>query len=147
MASYYFTLFKKFQALDHVSTSTVHASAMPTGGFDLRNHNAIFGNSNRGALLGATTNPADSPLWALLNARAMGNTAVSVGGTSWPAMPVGSPPAWLDFQVNATAPKLIDVLGSWISAGKVNDVPSGVLGTVPAPIGDALDPGVALFVC
>lgn len=148
--SYYFTLFKKFQVLNHVPSSTVHGSAAPTGGFDLKNPNVVFGNSNRGALLGATTTPADSPLWAVLNSRALGNAGYSpvmVGGVSWPTMPPGTPPAWNDFQVSAPAPKLVDVFGNWIVAGKVNDVPSGVIAAMPPPIGAGLVPGVKLFAC
>lgn len=145
--SYYFTLFKKFQVINNVPTGTSHGSMTPTGGFDLKNPNSVFGNSNRGPLLGATTNPADSPLWALLNAKATGASSVTVGGINWPAMPVRSPPAWNDFQVSAPAPKLVEVFGNWITAGKVNDVPNGVIGTMPPPISGGLDPGVALFVC
>jgi hypothetical protein len=149
--SYYFTLFKKFQVINHVPTQSVHGSlGFPTGGFDLKNPNAVFGNSNTGALLGPTTTPSDSPLWAILNSRAMGNpgfTPVSVGGQSWPTMPPTNTPAWNDFQVTAPAPKLVQVFGDWIAAGKVKDVPAGVLGTVPPPIGGGLDQGVSLFVC
>jgi hypothetical protein len=148
--SYYFTLFKKFQVLNHVPTATVHGSGAPTGGFDLKNPNAVFGSSNRGALLGATTTPADSPLWAVLNSRAAGNAGfflVTVGANTWPTMPPGVPPAWNDFQLSAPAPKVVDVFSTWITAGKVNDVPNGVIGTMPAPIGGALAAGVNLFVC
>jgi hypothetical protein len=149
--SYYFGLFKKFQVLDHVPAKTFHGSAAPSGGFDLRNPASVFGSSNRGALLGATTTPADSPLWAILNSRANGNAAysgVTVGGTSWPTMPPGAPPAWVEFQTGAAAPKLMEVFGDWISLGKVNDVPNGVIGNVPAiPIAGPLDAGVALFAC
>lgn len=147
--SYYFTLFKKFQVLSHVPTGTIHGSASPTGGFDLKNPSIVFGSSNRGALLGATKNPADSPLWAVLNSRAAGNAEFSpviVGGVSWPTMPTGVPPAWTDFQASAPAPKLVDVFGSWITAGKINDVPSDVIGTMPPPF-DGGDAGVSLFVC
>ncbi len=145
--SYYFTLFKRFQVINHVPGGTVHGSASPTGGFDLKNPNSVFGSSNRGSLLGATTNPADSPLWAILNAKATGGSPPNIGGTSWPLMPLGSPPAWNDSQVTAPAPKLVNVFADWITAGKANDVPSGVIGTIPGPIGGGLDPGVALFVC
>jgi len=145
--SYYFTLFKKFQVLNHVATSTVHGSASPTGGFNLKNPNVAFGSSNRGALLGATTNLADSPLWAILNAKATGGPPPVIGGTSWPLMPLGTPAAWTDFQISAPAPKLVDVFGTWIAANKPNDVPSGVIATMPPPIGSGLDSGVSLFVC
>jgi len=148
--SFYFNLFKKFQVLNHVPASTVHGSASPTGGFDLKNPAAVFGSSNRGSLLGPTTTPADSPLWAVLNSRAMGNagfTPVNVGGVSWPTMPTGSPPAWNDFQVTAPAPKLVQVFADWIIAGKINDIPAGVIGAMPPPITSGLTPGIDLFVC
>lgn len=148
--SYYFTLFKKFQVLNHVPTATVHGSSAPSGGFDLNNPNAVFGNSDLGALLGATTTPADSPLWAVLNSRAAGNSGfspVNVGGVDWPTMPPGSPPAWTDLQLSAPAPKVVDVFSTWITAGKINDVPNGVIGTMPPPIGGVLAAGVNLFVC
>ncbi len=144
--SYYFTLFKKFQVINHVPGGSVHGSGNPTGGFDLKNASSVFGSSNRGPLLGGTTNPADSPLWAVLNARATGASSVNVGGTAWPSMPLGSPPAWNEFQVNAPAPKLVDAFGSWITAGKSNDIPNGVIGSMP-PAFAGPDAGVVLFVC
>lgn len=148
LPSYYFTLFKKFQALNHVSTATVHGrNASPTGGFDLKNPNVAFGSSNRGTLLGSTTNPADSPLWAILNAKAMGLPAPVFGTTTWPLMPQGIPASWTDFQVSAPAPKLVEVFGTWIGANKVNDVPSAVIATMPPTISSGLDSGVSLFVC
>lgn len=146
--SYYFNLFRKFQVINHVPEGTVHGAGL--GGFNLSDPNSVFGNSNIGALLGGTTNPSDSPLWAILNSRAMGNAAfapVNVGGASWPTMPADPlPQAWTDLQVNAS-PKLVDVFASWISAGKVNDIPAGVIATKPPAIG-ATDPGVITpFVC
>lgn len=147
--SYYFTLFKKFQVLNHLPDATVHGNtALPSGGFNLTDPNSVFGSSDSGVLLG--TSPANSPLWAVLNSRALGNpgfTPVPVGGANWPTMPTGSPPAWNDFQVTAPAPKLVQVFADWITAGKVNDVPNGVIATMPAPIAAGLDPGVQLFVC
>ena len=148
--SYYFTLFKKFQVLDHVPSKTIHGGAVPTGGFDLKNPSVVFGSSNRGALLGATTTPAASPLWAILNSRSLGNAAftpVNVGGVSWPTMPPGTPSSWTDFQISAPAPKLVQVFADWIGAGKTNDVPNGVLGTMPPTIASGLDTGVSLFTC
>jgi hypothetical protein len=144
--SYYFTLFKKFQVINHVPGGSVHGSASPTGGFDLKNPNSVFGSSNRGSLLGATTNPADSPLWAVLNAKAIGSPNPTIAGTTWPAMPQFATPAWNDFQINALAPKLVDVFASWINAGKVNDIPAGVIASMP-PAFAGPDPGVVLFVC
>jgi hypothetical protein len=149
--SYYFTLFKKFQVINHVPGGTVHGSGTPTGNYDLRNPNTAIGSSNRGNVLGPTNTPADSPLWRILNSRAMGNpgfTPVNVGGVNWPTMPTALGPAWTDFQETPTSPnKLVDVFGRWITEGKINDTPTDVLSTVPAPIVDGLDSGVSLFVC
>lgn len=145
--SFYFTLFKKFQVLGHVPAGTNHGAGV--GGFNLNQPTAIFGASGTGNLLGASNNPADSPLWAVLNSRAMGNagfTPVVVGGGSWPTMPVGSPASWTEFQVNAPAPKLVKVFGDWIAAGKADDIPTGVLGQVPPAI-KRTSGGIALFVC
>ena len=146
--SYYFTLFKKFQVINHVPEGTAHGAGL--GGFNLNDPNSVFGNSNIGALLGATTNPADSPLWAILNSRAAGNgafTPVTVGGNNWPTMPADPlNQAWMDLQVNPS-PKLVDTFASWISTGKVNDIPADIIATKPAPIG-ATDPGlISPFVC
>lgn len=148
LPSYYFTLFKKLQVLGHVPAGTNHGAGV--GGFNLGNPHAIFGSSDVGALLGPTNNPADNPLWAILNSRAMGNdgfVTITVNGKSWPTMPVGTgsaPPSWAEFQVNAPAPKLVTVLGDWITAGKVNDIPDQVLGQVPGPV-KRLDNGVVPF--
>ena len=148
--SYYFTLYKKLQVLGHVPETSYHGTG--AGGLDLRDPAALFGASNAGALLGATNAPAASPVWAILNSRAMGNdgfTSVDVGGQSWPTMPLGtgsSPPSWAEFQVNAPSPKLVTVLGDWISAGKVDDVPSDVLAQIPTPISRP-DDGVVVFAC
>jgi hypothetical protein len=148
--SYYFTLHKKLQILGHVPESSQHGNG--AGGLDLRNPAAVFGSSNAGALLGPTNAPAASPLWAILNSRAMGNagwTSVDVGGLAWPTMPLGngsSPPSWAEFQVNAPNPKLVTVLADWISAGKVNDVPGDVLKKIPNPVARPVD-GVVPFAC
>jgi hypothetical protein len=146
--SYYFNLFKKFQVINHVPEGTVHA--VGAGGFNLSDPNSVFGNSNTGALLGPSTNPGDSPLWAILNSRAVGNAAfspVTVGGASWPTMPADPlPQAWTDLQV-AASPKLVDVFGSWIGAGKINDIPAAAIASKPGPIAGT-DPGVVTpFVC
>ena len=146
-ASYYFTLFKKFQVIGHVPDNAAHGVGL--AGFNLSDPSSVFGSSNRGALLGANTTPADSPLWAVLNSRANGaggGTPVNVGGGNWPTMPFGSPDGWDDFQVSAPAPKLVNAFADWIIAGKVNDIPSGVIGTVPPPIGNTVA-GIDLFVC
>lgn len=145
--SFYFTLFKKFQVLGHVPAGSQHGGAAGLGGFNLNDPHDVFAGSNKGALLGAT--PATSPLWAVLNSRAMGNagfTPVNVGGVNWPTMPAGSPAGWDAFQISAPAPKLVSVFADWINAGKTDDIPDGVIGTMPGPIG-GLDSGVALFVC
>ncbi|MCI0413345.1 hypothetical protein L0222_11170 [bacterium] len=150
--SFYFTLFKKFQVLNHVPSGTVHAAAAPSGGFGLNDPgaaNSVFGQSNRGSLLGASTTPADSPLWAVLNSRAAGNAGfapVNVGGVNWPTMPPGTPLAWQEFQINAPAPKLVDAFASWITAGKIRDIPNGVIASMPADFAGP-DAGVVLFVC
>jgi hypothetical protein len=87
--------------------------------------------------LGATNSPADSPLWAVLNAKANGASAVTVGSNSWSAMPLflqaGTPAtqAWNDFQANAPAPNLVSAFGNWIAAGKPNDVPVAVIASMP----------------
>jgi hypothetical protein len=154
--SYYFTLFKKFQVLDHVPSQTVHGAAAPTGGFDLKNPNSPFVACNLGTplTLGNFT-PAQNPLWAILNSRALGNsgfTPVTISGgaqngTSWPTMPPGSPPAWTEFQMNPPSHKLVDVFSTWISTDhQLKDIPSGAIGTMPASFAGP-DPGVKPFVC
>jgi hypothetical protein len=154
--SYYFTLFKKFQILNHVPSQTVHGAAMPTGGFDLKNPNAPFVASATGTpLTVGNFTPAQNPLWAVLNSRALGNsgfTPVNIvggaqNGTSWPTMPPGTPPAWTEFQVTPASHKLVDVFGTWISTDQqLKDIPSGALGTMPANFAGP-DPGVKPFVC
>ena len=149
--SFYFTLFKKFQVLNHVPSNTVHGNAgAPQSGFNLTDSNAIFAGSNRGnpINMGSGT-PSDSPLWAVLNSRASGTagfTPVNVAGVDWPTMPPGSPAAWVEFQVNQSPPKLVDTFSTWIQNNRVNDTPNGVLGTKP-PAFQGPEPGVNLFVC
>jgi hypothetical protein len=152
--SYYFTLFKKFQVLNHVPEKTYHGDhAAPQGGFDLTNPSSVFGSSASfpGGLLGAT--PGASPLWELLNAAAVGGS----GPSGIPPMPLGAsssgPPSWVAFQVNAPLP-IVTVFGNWITAGKVNDIPNGVvnpnggaINNVPATNPGPLTPNVSLFVC
>lgn len=143
--SYYFTLYKKLQVLGQVPSNSDHGTG--TGGFNLSNPSSVFGNSNRGTLLG--TNPANSPLWAVLNSGAMGNAAfspVSVGGVNWPTMPVGNPAGWNDFQLSAPAPKLVDSFADWIIAGKVDDIPNSVIAEKPSTI-SSTSAGTDLFVC
>lgn len=155
--SYYFTLFKKFQVLDHVPSKTIHGSNAPSGSFDLKDPNAPFVGSNSGTplTLGNFT-PAQNPLWAVLNSRGLGNagfTPVTISGgaqngTVWPTMPPGSPPAWLEFQINPPANKLVDVFGTWISVDhQLKDIPSGVIVQQPAAFPGGLEPGIKPFVC
>jgi hypothetical protein len=156
--SYYFTLFKKFQVLNHVPEQSVHGDVgAPTGGFNLNNPSCAFGASNSFTLLGAT--PNTSPLWQILNAAANGQPTVTIGAYSGPSMPPGAsssyPASWAAFQVNAApAPPIVTVFGNWITAGKINDIPSGVvnpttgaIANVPVTIPGTLDNGVSLFAC
>jgi hypothetical protein len=148
--SFYFTLYKKLQVLGHVPAGSNHGAGV--GGFNLNNPHAVFGSSDAGALLAPSNTPADSPLWAVLNSRAMGNdgfTTVLVNGAPWPTMPAGtgtSPASWAEFQINAPAPKLVTVLGDWIVAGKIDDVPDDVLSQVPATMRRPSS-GVVPFAC
>src|SRR3989442_10300155 len=87
--SYYFTLFKKFQILNHVPAQSPgsHGDVSgPAGGFDLNNPNMPFTGSNRGQPIEVPdTNKTHSPLWVILNARANGTAGYTmvtiVGGT------------------------------------------------------------------
>jgi hypothetical protein len=154
--SYYFTLFKKFQVLNHVPEQSVHGDAgAPTGGFNLNNPNCAFGASNSFTLLGTT--PNNSPLWQILNAAANGQPTVTIGPYTGPSMPPGAsstyPASWAAFQVNSMPP-VVSVFGNWITAGKINDIPSavvnpanGTIANVPATIATPLDNGVSLFAC
>src|SRR3974390_922661 len=155
--SYYFTLFKKFQVLNHVPEQSVHGDPMnPTGNFQLNNPSCVFGNTtNFPNLLGTT--PGNSPLWQILNAAASNQSSVSIGSYNGPSMPLGasasSPDSWVAFQINGSPP-VVTVFGNWITAGKVNDIPKGGVNAnggailnVPASIAGPLDNGVSLFVC
>jgi len=155
--SYYFTLFKKFQVLDHVPTQTVHGSGAPPGGFNLNNPNAPFVASNSGTplTLGDYT-PANNPLWAVLNSRAQGNAGFSpvpiLGGpqtgSSWPTMPPSNTQGWTEFQVNPSTNKIVDVFGQWISNDhQLKDIPAGVIAQEPAPFPPGLEAGIKPFVC
>ncbi len=156
LPSFYFTLFKKLQVVDHAQDGTFHGAAGGGGtGFDLTDPNAPLGvfSATPGVLAPGDTTPADSPLWAVLNSKVTGvpvniTAGPRAGSGPWPTMPLGTPVAWTDFQLNAPSPKLVDVLGTWISSGQINDVPNTAIGTKPpAPIAGPLDPGVSLFVC
>jgi len=160
LPSYYFTLFKKFQVLDHVPAQTPAShgdGGNPAGGFNLNNPQAPFNPTGSGTPLTVGDNDkTHSPLWVILNARANGTPSYQqvtvVGGaqnnTTWPAMPPGSPPAWQEFQLNAPAPKLVDVFGTWIQqlSNQNNDTPAGVIGQMPASFAGP-DPGFVPFVC
>lgn len=157
--SFYFTLFKKFQVVDHAQDGTFHGAAGGGGtGFDMTDPNASKGvfSATPGVLAPGDSTPAHSPLWAVLNSKVAGNpdfspVAITGGpraGTSWPTMPPGTPPAWTAFQLSPASHKLVDVFGTWISSGQINDVPNAAIATKPpAPIPGPLDPGVSLFVC
>ena len=160
--SFYFNLFKKFQVLNHVPSQSVHGNAAaPSGNFNLTDPNAangVFGTSNLGSPLTAGDfTPANNPLWAILNSRAVGNAAFSLvdilagaqAGTQWPTMPPGpvASGAFGEFQTNAPV-KLVTVFGTWITNGQVKDIPNAVIATKPpSPIAAPLDAGKALFVC
>src|SRR5260370_27986148 len=144
--SYYFTLFKKFQILNHVPAQSPasHGDAgNPAGGFNLNDPNAPFVGSFSGTpITVGDNNKTHSPLWAILNAHANGTAGFQpvtiVGGaqngTIWPAMPPGSPPAWQEFQQNAPV-KLVDVFGNWIQANGAGDVPNAVISPMPPSSG------------
>ena len=69
-------------------------------------------------------------------------------GQQWPAMPPGTPMAWQEFQLNPMSNKLVDVFGTWITNGKINDIPGAALATMPPVINAGLDPNVVTpFVC
>jgi hypothetical protein len=144
--SYYFTLFKKFQVLGHVPEGSDHGAPGGEGGFDVNDPKSVFGSSAMGQLLFPPP-PSNSPLWAMLNAKANGQGSVTVGGTTWLAMPLSITQAWNDFQVNPPASKLVDVFGDWIKAGEVKDIPTGVIAAEPGVIGAPPDSGVSPFVC
>ncbi len=76
LPSFYFTLFKKLQVVDHVQDGTVHGAAGGGGtGFDLTDPNAPLGvfSPTPGVLAPGDPTPADSPLWAVLNSKVAGN--------------------------------------------------------------------------
>jgi hypothetical protein len=158
--SFYFTIFKKLQVVDHAQDGTGHGAAGGGGtGFDLTDPNAPKGvfSATPGVLAAGDTTPADSPLWAVLNSKVAGNPDFSTvpilagpraGTGPWPTMPPGTPLAWTNFQVSPASNKLVDVLGAWISGGQIKDVPTTAIGTIPpAPIPGPLDAGMSLFVC
>ena len=160
--SYYFTLFKKLQVLDHVPTSTVHGSGSPSGGFNLNQPSAPFfpliGHPNKKPLTLGDYAPANNPLWAILNSKATNPSAPTVtipggaqAGSVWSAMPIFTTTGWQEFQIGPPVPPagfaIVDVLGRWISVDhQLVDIPSGVQLTVP-PVFAGTDAGVVPFVC
>ena len=128
MTSYYFAIHKKLRAIGKSGHTGV---AMP-GSFTLDDPARLFGASAKGAFLGTTRN--NSPAWAILNQKAVGGgQTVVVGGVIWRTMPLTTPTAWTDFQDNAVPPStsIVETLGVWIEAGKVNDTPATVLTSMP----------------
>ena len=147
VASFYFAMFKRFQAIcgtgsGHVNPDTADANTL-YGGFSLestQDPQGIFKMLGPQAtsypplapglqpLNPNSNDPMQTPLWQMLNASlAPGATfgaTVVVNGQTWPAMP---PPPIDEFTIwvnaNATAPRLIDALGDWITQGKLDDSP------------------------
>jgi hypothetical protein len=63
------------------------------------------------------------------------------------------PPSWAAFQYPSRPPPIVTVFGNWITAGKANDIPNGVvnphgvaIANVPATIASPSS-GISLFVC
>lgn len=146
VASFYFAMFKRFQAIcgtgsGHVNPDSADASTL-YGGFSLyftQDPQGIFGQLGTQAtqypplspglrpLNPASNDPTKNPLWVMLNTSlgpAPQPTTVLVNGQTWPVMP---PPPEDEFTIwlaaNATTPRLIDAFGDWIMAGKVDDSP------------------------
>jgi hypothetical protein len=145
VASFYFAMFKRFQAICGTGSGHVNPDSAPAstlyGGFSLystQDPQGIFGqlgtqattwNLTQGMrpLNPLSNDPLQNPLWVMLNASlgaAPQPTTVVVNGQTWPTMP---PPPEDEFTIwlaaNATTPRLIDAFGDWITAGKVDDSP------------------------
>lgn len=151
--SYYFQLFKKFQVLGHVPGDVDHGQppASAPGGFSLLDPAAPQAYAAPG-----NTTPTNSLLYQLLNAGANGDATVPSGvGAGLSSMPLGAstnyPPGWAEFQTGGGGappnPTLVQDLATWISAGSVYDIPSGVIGQVPtvtpgSPVKGAVSPYV-----
>jgi len=137
-SSYYWTLFKKFQTLGHVPEGSFHGSAPGPGGVSFTDPSALLAAQHSGInLLGGST--ATSPLWGVLNAKAMGTAAFeypAASGIMWQPMPAalggGAVAAWADIGGSP----LVNAFGAWIAAGKPNDFPAFIAapngGTVPS---------------
>ena len=80
--SFYFTLFKKLQVVDHAQDGTLHGATGGGGtGFDLTDPDAPKGvfSAAPGVLAPGDTSPADSPLWAVLNSKVAGKSRLFTG--------------------------------------------------------------------
>src|SRR5882757_4029284 len=145
VASFYFAMFKRFQAIcgtgsGHVNPDSAPASTLyggfslystqdPQGSFGQLGTQATTWNLAQGMrpLNPLSNDPTLNPLWVMLNTSlgpAPQPATVVVNGQTWPTMP---PPPEDEFTIwlaaNATTPRLIDAFGDWITAGKVDDSP------------------------
>jgi hypothetical protein len=143
--SYYFTLFKKFQTLGHVPEGTFHGAAPGPVGVHFSDPTALLTLARAGTpVIGTTT--ADTPLWMVLNAKAMGTGPFVYNGMNWLPMPHtlagGAVAAWADIG----GMPLVNSFAAWLSMGKPVDIPTPALpnsGDVPG----TLSTGVSVFVC
>ena len=146
VTSFFFAMFKRFQAICGTGSGHVNPDSAPPGtlygGFSLystQDAQGLFGQLGTQAsqypplspglrpLNPASNDPLQNPLYVMLNASlgpAPQPTTVVVNGQTWPTMP---PPPEDEFTIwlaaNATAPRLIDVFGTWITNGKIDDSP------------------------
>ena len=164
--SFYYAIYKRLQATAAPHDAHINADNDPPdqtyGGFSRKDADATYGIFNHRAAIDVlglyadheaaqgqwTTTPANNPMWAILNA-SLGPKPlpdkITVNGQQWPVMPPPLPgetiaqtyPEWIEFNPMGGL-RLIDVLGTWISNGKTNDVPKG------APIDTATLSGLAL---
>jgi hypothetical protein len=143
--SFFFAMFKRFQAICGTGSGHVNPDSAPAGtlygGFSLystQDQQGLFGKLGPQAttwnltpgmqpLNPASNDPMQNPLWVMLNASlgpAPQPATVMVNGQTWPTMP---PPPEDEFTIwlaaNATAPRLIDQFGTWIMNGKIDDAP------------------------
>lgn len=146
-ASYYYTLFKKFQCLGHVREATGHGTVAGIQNVKFLDPVALPGIIRTGGtlpLIGATT--AASPLWGVLNAKANSLPAFPYDGLNWLPMPLGiaANAAWGDIG----GVPLVAAFENWINAGRPMDYPAFIAlpgaGTVP---GAADAGGSKPFVC
>lgn len=145
--SYYFGLFKKFECLGHVREGNFHGAAPGPQGVNFTSAANLLTLVRTGGtvpIIGATT--ATSPLWGVLNAKAMGAGSFTYDGQTWFPMPFGSAadPAWNDF---GGAP-LVGAFAAWINAGRPNDIPAFISPPNGGTVAGAADGGGAKpFVC